>query len=31
MWAILNLFYRDYCRIRLNEMRKVRIHGEVMS
>ena len=28
MWAILNLLYREYCRIRLDEMRKVRLHGQ---
>jgi hypothetical protein len=31
MWEIINLLYREYCRIRLDEMRKVRLHREMMS
>jgi hypothetical protein len=31
MWTILNLLYCEYCRIRLDEMRKVGLHAEVVS
>jgi hypothetical protein len=31
MWTILNLLYCEYCRVRLDEMRKVGLHGEVVS
>jgi hypothetical protein len=26
MWAILNILYREYCRARLVEMRKLQLH-----
>jgi hypothetical protein len=31
MWKILNLPYCEYCRVRLDEMRKVEHYGEVVS
>lgn len=31
MWTILNILYCEYCRIRLDEMRKVGLHDEVLS
>jgi len=31
MWKILNLPYCKYCRVHLDEMRKVGLHGEVVS
>jgi hypothetical protein len=30
MWAIINLLYREYCRIRIVEMRKVPLDVAVL-
>jgi hypothetical protein len=30
MWTIINLLYRDYCRIRIVEMRKARLYVAVL-